>query len=183
MKSTDKPENCKLTHVLIPFISLVLLSTQIFAQQETKSRSFSIHAGIHAGINSGVISNAFGPSLSFHHASRTEKVIQFESMLFFDRHSGRAFLSGDQTKFLALGLAAGVRMNILPQKNWNPSFVIMLGPAYGSESANYRGLGFAYCLGFSYTFHKKHMLSIGVNAVEGREFEGGAIYIKYGFWF
>ncbi len=182
MKNTYKPKNCKLTHVLISFILLFLLSAQIFAQQETNPRSFSIHAGV----NGTIFSNATGPSISIQSASRTDKVIQRELMLFFDKQSGGSpgglFPNND---YSGIGLAAGVRINIFPQRNWNPSFVIMLGPAYGSESAidrkyEYSGLGYAFCFGYSNIFYKKHMLSIGFNNVV--DF-GAAIYIKYGFWF
>ncbi len=179
MNNTDKPKNYNLPHFLsyvraITFILLLHLITQVFAQQETKPIRFSIHAGF----NGGVLSNYTGPSISIHSASRTDKVIQLESMLFFDRQSGDWISS-------KLGLSAGLRINVLPQKNWNPSIAIMLGIGYGSESNIYgeykdSGLFPAFCFGFSNTFYKKHMLSIGFNRVL---YYCDGIYMKYGFWF
>lgn len=189
MNNTDKlkTEKCYLTHFLnyvrqTPFILFFLLSTQIYAQQETKPRSF----GIHAGVNSGILGGGTGPSFSFHYALRTEKVLQLESMLFFDSHSGEAFLTGDSQKNLGFGLAAGIRINVLPQKNWNPSFVIMPGVIYSSETTSRydgdyvsSGISGNFFIAFSNAFYRKHMVSIGLNA--GRNIY--AAYLKYGFWF
>lgn len=163
------------------FILLFLWSIQIFAQEETKPRSF----GIHAGINSGTHSGGTGPSFSFHYAIPTEKVLQIESMLFFDSHSGKTFLSGHFQENLGFGLAAGVRINFLPQKNWNPSFVIMPGIIYSSESTSRfddygsSGISEAFCFAFSNNFYRKHMVCLGLNRGENIF----AVYLKYGFWF
>lgn len=161
------------------FILLFLWNTPIFAQEDTKLRGF----GIHVGVNSGILSGGVGSSFSFHYALRREKVLQLESMLFFDNHSGTTFLSGHTQKNLGLGLTAGTRINILPQKNWNPSLIIMGGFMYSSEvtSRPYesKGVSGAFSLGISNTFYKNHMASIGLNAGENIE----ALYLKYGLWF
>jgi len=179
---TEKCPNCFLNYVgQTHFILFLLLSTQIFGQQETKPESLSIHAGV----NSGILSGGSGPSFSLHYALHTEKVLQFESMLFFDSHSGETFLSGYSQKNLGFGLAAGIRLNLLPKKNWNPSFVIMPGISYSSEITSryddpmHSGISGALCLGISNTFYRKHMVSVGFNS--GKNIY--AAYLKYGFWF
>jgi|GEM_PF-1646065 len=188
MNKTDKfrNEKCYLTNFKNhfrrpPFIFLFLLSTQIYAQQETKPISF----GIQAGINGGILGGGLGPSISFHYALRTEKVLQLESMLFFDSHSGETFLSGYSQKNIGLGLAVGARVNVLPKKNWNPSFVIMPGVIYSSQTTSrpddngQDGISGALCLGISSAFYRKHMVSIGLNIGDNID----ALYIKYGLWF
>lgn len=101
-------------------------------------------------------------------------------------------MTSDKIKASALGLTAGLRINVLPRKNWNPSFVIMTGIAYGSQKekrysidggAEWKsddGGGVAVCLGFSNTFYKKHMVSLGFIGVPE---DFAAVYIKYGIWF
>ena len=188
MKNTYKlkTEKCNLIHLLnyvkqTPFILLFLVSNQFFAQEEIKLKSF----GIHAGVNSGILSGGIGPSFSFHYALRTEKVLQLESMLFFDSHSGETFLSGESQKNLGFGLGAGTRINVLPQKNWNPSLVIMPGVIYSYEITSRdddngrSGISGALCLAISNAFYRKHMVSIGLN--RGKNIT--AAYLKYGFWF
>ena len=188
MNNTEKLKTakCYLTpiknHFRQPaFIFFFLLTTQMYAQQETKPVKF----GIQAGINGGILGGGIGPSISFHYALRTEKVLQLESMLFFDRHSGETFSSGYSQKNIALGLAAGTRINVLPKKNWNPSLVIMPGVIYSSQTTSrpddYRrsGMSGALCLGISSAFYRKHMVSIGLNV--GKNID--ALYLKYGFWF
>ncbi|MCH6233948.1 hypothetical protein [Cognataquiflexum rubidum] len=168
------PSILKQTLVLFFF----LLSTQNFAQQETKPRSL----GIHGGINSSLLDDALGPSFSFHYAIRTDKVLQIESMLFFDSNSGESFMSGSSQKSSGIGLAAGLRINVLPNRNWNPSLVIMPGIMQSSERINGRELSEvsgAICLGLSNTFQGKHMVTLGINQGENIS----AAYIKYGFWF
>ncbi len=165
---------------LTPLILLLMLSVHCFAQQEPKPGSF----GLHAGINSAILDNALGPSLSFHYAPNTGRILQPEAMLFFDAHSGSAFISGAQTKSSAIGLAAGLRINISPHTKWNPSLVVMLGIAYGSETSNqgaYRnsGLSGAFSFGISNSFRKKHMVSLGLNTV-GDTFM--AAHLQYGIW-
>lgn len=118
MNNTAKAKNekcltCFLNYAgLTHFILFFVFSTPIFGQQETKPGSL----GIHAGINSGILSGGLGPSFSLHYALHTEKVFQLESMLFFDSHSGKTFLSGYSQKNLGFGLAAGIRLNLLPKK-------------------------------------------------------------------
>ncbi|MCL6260643.1 hypothetical protein M3O96_16180 [Aquiflexum sp. TKW24L] len=159
-------------------ILFFLWSSQIIAQQETKSRSF----GIHGGINSSLLDDAFGPSFSFHYAIRTDKVLQIESLLFFDSNSGKSFMSGSSQTSSGIGLAAGLRINVLPNRNCNPSLVIMPGIMQSSERINGRelsGVSGAICLGLSNTFHGKHMGTLGINQGENIS----AAYIKYGYWF
>ncbi len=188
MNNTDKlkTEKCYLTHLKnyfgqTPFIYFFLLSTQIYAQQETKPISF----GIHAGVNGGILGGGIGPSFSLHYALRTEKVLQLESMLFFDSHAGENFLSGYSQKNIGFGLAAGTRINVSPKKNWNPSFVIMPGVIYSSQTTSrpddygHNGISGALCLGISSAFYRKHMVSIGLN--KGKNID--ALYLKYGIWF
>lgn len=188
MNNTDKlkTEKCYLPHYLsyvrqIPFVLFFLLSPQIYAQQETKLRNL----GVHVGLNSGMLSGGVGPSFSLHYALRTEKVLQFESMLFFDSHSGKTFLSGESQKNVGLGLAAGMRLNVMPQKKWNPSLVIMPGVIYSSETTSryndngLSGIAGALCFAVSSAFNKKHMFSLGIN--QGANIT--ATYLKYGFWF
>ncbi len=163
------------------FIFSFLLSTQIYAQHEIKPINF----GIHAGVNGGILGGGIGPSFSFHYALRTDKVLQPESMLFFDSHSGEVFLSGYTQKNIGFGLAAGTRINILPKKHWNPSFVIMPGVIYSSQATSrpddngHNGISGALCLGLSSTFYRKHMVSTGINI--GKNID--ALYLKYGLWF
>ncbi len=187
MNNTDKlkTKKCFLTHFKNhfrqTFFIFFLLSTQIYAQQETKPLSF----GIQAGVNGGILSGGIGPSFSFHYALCTEKVLQLESMLFIDSHSGETFLSGYSQKNIGFGLAAGIRINVLPKKNWNPSFVIMPGVIYSSETTSRyddygrSGISRALCLGISSAFYKKHMVSIGLNIGQNID----ALYLKYGLWF
>jgi len=162
------------------FALLILMSGHCSAQQETKPGSF----GFHLGVNSGILDNAIGPSFSLHYAFNIGKVLQPESMLFFDSHSGKEFISGNQMKATALGLAAGLRVNISPHTNWNPSLVFMPGIAFGSESSRfgeYRNSGItgALSLGFSNAIYKRHMATIGLNIVEDMVF---AAFVKYGLW-
>lgn len=187
MNNTNKPRTE--WSYLTNFLSIIgqtsiflvfLLSTQMYAQQETNSGNF----GIHAGLNSGILSGGIGPSFSFHYAFRTEKVLQLESMLFFDSHSGETFLTGESQENYGFGVAAGTRINIKPQENWNPSFVIMPGVIYSSETTSTNvdarsGLSGTVCIAFSNSFYKKHMISLGLN--QGKYIT--AAYLKYGLWF
>lgn len=182
-----KTGKCDLTHFLnfvrqISFLLFFLLSGLIYAQQETKFRSFSIQAGV----NSDLLSGGPGPSISFHYAHPTEKQIQFESMLFYDSQSGgKTFLNGFSQEAFGYGLAAGARLNILPDKNWNPSLVLMPGVIYSSvetsreDDPGQSGVAAALCIAVSNTFYKKHMLSLGHNG--GSHIS--ATYLKYGYWF
>ena len=181
-----KTENLQLHYLLnfvrySSFILLFLLSTQVFAQEEVKPRYF----GIHAGFNTGILGGGYGPSFSFHYAIRTDKVIQFESMLFFDSHSGSAFMSGYPQKNLGFGLAAGTRINIMPNRIWNPSIIIMPGVIYSSETIirpegySNSGVSGTLCLGISNDFYGKHMLSMGATVGDNIF----AVYLKYGIWF
>jgi hypothetical protein len=188
MKNTDnqRVKWCYMlsTLNLIKLVAIVMffgLSTPVIAQQEASSTKI----GIHAGLNSGILSGGAGPSFSLHYAARTEKVVQLESMLFFDSHSGKTFLSGHNQKNLGIGVVGGVRINVFPQKNWNPSLVIMPGIMYSSQTTSRyddrgsSGMSGAISLGIANTFYRKHMVSLGLN--------GGAnitsLYLKYGLWF
>jgi hypothetical protein len=179
---TEKCLTCFLNYVAqTHFIFVLLLSTQIYGQDEAKPGRL----GIHAGINNGILSGGFGPSFSLHYALHTKKALQPEFMVFFDSHSGKTFLSGGSEKDAGFGLAAGLRLNLLPNKNWNPSLVIMPGISYSSEiTTRYddpgsRGISGALCLGISNTFYRKHMVSMGLIS----EYNFDAAYLKYGYWF
>ncbi len=110
-------------------------------------------------------------------------MFQLELMFFFDSSSGSSFLSGDSQKNKGAGWVAGTRINLLPKKNWNPSFLIMPGFIYSSEtnSSNQHNtaLSSTICIAFSNTFYQKHMVSIGVNPGEYNTI----MYLKYGLWF
>ena len=160
-------------------VLLILMSYPLFSQGEIKTKGFSIQAGI----NTDILSDVLGPSFSFHYAMRTNKVLQLESMLFFDSHSGRTFLSGYTQENRGAGLVAGVRINVFPKKKWNPSLLILGGAMYSTEKTSLpresKGLSGALSLGVSSTFYQKHMVSLGYNA--GRNIS--ALHLKYGFWF
>ncbi len=100
-------------------------------------------------------------------------------------NSGKTFLSGESQRNVGLGLAAGIRINVLPQKNWNPSLVIMPGVIYSSKTTSRyddygpSGISGTLCFAVSNAFHRKHMVSIGLNS--GANIF--AAYLKYGFWF
>jgi hypothetical protein len=151
--------SCKRQIMILMFF---LLSTQLHAQQQNSPGI----KGIHLGLNSGVLGGGAGPSFSFHYAIRSEKVLQLESMLFFDYHSGTTFLSGGSQKNTGIGVAGGIRINVLPNKNWNPSFAFMPGIMYSSQKtsryddADRSGISLALGFSFSNTFYKKHMLSL-----------------------
>jgi hypothetical protein len=190
MKLTDslKLVSCYLYACLkhagqISFIFFMLLNATAFAQEESTALPGSF--GIHAGVNTGILSSVAGPSVSLHYAIRTEKVLQVESMLFFDSHSGKTFLSGYNQKNRGLGLVGGIRVNIRPRKNWNPSFVLMPGLMYSSQSTSRyddrgsSGFSPALSVGLSSTIYKKHMVSLGFNTGENI----AAAFLKYGYWF
>jgi len=167
--------------LLFLMASSLFLSKLVKAQEAPKTSGF----GLHAGLNSGILGGGTGPSFSFHYASRRDKVIQLESQLFFDYHSGKTFLSGFEQKNIGLGLAAGLRVNFLPKKNWNPSLFLMPGLMYSSETISrptdpvQRDMSGAISVGFSNLFHQKHMISIGIN--EGAYISSA--FLKYGYWF
>lgn len=173
----------KLTGLLLILVVTLSLTQIVQAQdQETpKNNGF----GMHAGINSGILSGGVGPSLSLHYALRQEKVIQLESQLFFDYHSGKTFLSGYDQKNSGIGLTAGIRVNFLPKKKWNPSLFLMPGFMYSSQiisrptDPSQKGISGAISLGFSNLFQQKHMVSIGIN--EGSNISSA--FLKYGYWF
>lgn len=83
-------------------------------------------------------------------------------------------------------LAAGIRVNIRPQKNWNPSLYFMPGIMIGSfESDSINdpdqtgGCSLAAQLGISNTFHQRHVTTIEYKS--GDKFNG--VCFKYGFLF
>lgn len=164
---------------LVLIVLLISMSYHLFSQGEIKKNGFSIQAGI----NTDILSDVVGPSFSFHYAIHTNKVLQLESMLFFDSHSGRTFLSGYTQENRGAGLVAGVRINVLPKKKWNPSLLILGGAMYSTEKTSLPresgDLSGALSLGVSSSFFQKHMVSLGYNA--GRNIS--ALHLKYGFWF
>jgi hypothetical protein len=159
-------------------IFLSFSSTLIYSQQEIRTKRFSIQAGVNGGIGY----NVKGPSLSFHYAYRTDRILQLESMLFFDYQT---FSSRYPVEMLGLGLVTGIRINVSPKKDWNPSFVLMPGVIYSSiktsrEDLPYKnGFSGAVSIGFSNNFYKKNMITTGVNVGENIL----AIHLKYGRWF
>lgn len=179
--SASKYAKCAVLLLIMacPFFQIQFAKAQ--SQEAPKTSGF----GLHGGINAGILSGGGGPSFSIHYAGRREKVIQLESQLLFDYHSGKTFLSGYDQKNTGLGLVAGIRVNFLPEKNWNPSLFLMPGLMYSSESISrpndptQKGMSGAISLGISSLIHQKHMISIGTN--------GGAyissIFLKYGYWF
>ena len=157
----------------------VLVISEVFAQKKINSGSL----GFHAGINSGILSGGGGPSLSVHYTTRPYKVLQIESQLFFDSHSGETFISGHPQKNAGLGLAAGLRLNILPKKKWNPSLFLFPGLMYSSQTITtsskntQSGLSGAVSIGISCLYRQRHLISIGIN-------QGSYItsaFLKYGF--
>ena len=169
---------------LLLMLAGALFHTQVTLaqnQEATKTNGF----GLQGGINIGILSGGAGPSFSLHYASRKDKLIQLESQLFFDYHSGKTFLSGFDQKNTGVGLAAGIRVNFLPQKNWNPSLFLMPGLMYSSQiisrptDPSQKGISGAISLGFSNLFQQKHMVSIGIN--EGSNISSA--FLKYGYWF
>jgi hypothetical protein len=163
-----------------PVISDLQDSTQIFAQKDkaTESRNFSIHAGL----NSDLFDDGFGQSISAHYAYHTAKVLQLECMLFLDNRSGYSFITGTYYGSIAYGLAAGFRINLLPKKNWTPSFAIMPALIYSEQNnqdGKYSSTMPSVCLALSNKFYKKHMVTLGINLGD----YVAALHLKYGFWF
>jgi len=168
--------------LLLATMALTFSGTLIYAQEKTKPGM----AGFHGGINAGVLDNGYGPSLSFQYAFHPEKVVQTELSISFDSQKGEEFGSGDNYRSSALTLAAGIRLNIRPQKNWNPSIFLMPGLMMGSyesednsNTINQSNTGLSLQLGLSNTIHNKHMITIGL--LSGANFDG--LYFRYGFLF
>lgn len=182
MRKSNKQnrQNTTRRKVVFPIIILFLAITTVYAQEEDKPVSF----GIQGGIITGILGGGTGPSLSLHYALRTQKVLQPEIALSFDSKKGETFLSGHNSNSSALSLTAGARINIQPQKNWNPSLLIMGGLMSGkSKSDRYddtgsSGVSGALNVGVSNTFNRKHMITLG--ALVGEYVDG--FYLKYGYW-
>lgn len=172
----------KSNKLLLTIIFLFVSASLMFAQEAAKKGS----VGLHAGINTGTLDAGNGPSFSFQYGFRREKIFQPELALSFDSQKGKTFSSGYNYKSSALTLAAGIRINIRPQKNWNPSLFFMPGLMMGSyESENNKvptsnsGSSLAARLGISNTIHKHHMITVGV--ISGEDF--GGYYLTYGYLF
>lgn len=168
--------------ILLLLFAISFTCSNLNAQQTTQSGNVSIHAGI----NAGILDAGYGPSFSFQYSFRQEKVIQTELSVSFDSQKGEEFSSGDKYSSSALTLAAGIRLNIRPQKNWNPSLFLMPGFMMGSyhsddnaNSITRSNTGLAIQLGLSNTIHKKHMVTIGY--LSGANFDG--VYFRYGYLF
>lgn len=167
------------------FLLLSLLCFFPFVQLKAQDQVKDHVLGLQAGVNSGILGGGGGPSFSFHYAISQDKILQWESALFFDYHSGKTFLSGFSQKNTGIGLLAGLRLNLRPQKNWNPSLFLKPGLMYSSENISrtsdpiQKGFSGAISLGVSSLFHQKHMLSLGFN--QGANIESA--FLKYGFWF
>lgn len=165
------------------FFFLVLFFA--FFQSNGQQMNTDHGPGFQAGINSGILGGGGGPSFSVHYAIRRDKILQWESALFFDYHSGKTFLSGFSQKNTGLGILAGLRLNLRPRKSWNPSLFLKPGMMYSSENIArasdpiQRGFSGAISLGLSSLFHQKHMISLGFN--QGANIESA--FLKYGIWF
>lgn len=184
MNNTDKLKTKKCYIVLFlnyikqsSIILFFLLSTQMYAQQETKPRDLSIQAGV----NSGILGGGYGPSFSINYAFRIKK-LPIEVMLFYDRQKGSGgFFGGSQNQ--GIGVAAGLRMNLFSKKNRVTSFTTMVGFMYSSAKYNHdRTLQSVFpclSLGISNIYYQKHMISVGLNYGEFIV----SLFAKYGFWF
>jgi hypothetical protein len=175
---TNFPNLNKLLYTAVFFL---LVSTILHAQETNKKTSL----GIHAGINSRVLDGGYGPSLSFQVGFRPDKTLQPEIAISFDSQKGETFSYGDSFKASAITLAAGLRLNIRPQMNWNPSLYLMPGLMMGNytdSDTNRKGSGLAMLLGLSNTFHHKHMINVGYISDNNALYLYG-VYIKYGFLF
>jgi hypothetical protein len=163
------------------FILTILFIQNDFAHSQVKNHGISLHAGI----NSGVLGGGGGPSLSLHFSGRRDKIFQLESQLLWDYHAGKTFLSGKSQKNTGVGLLAGLRLNLRPEKNWNPSLFFFPGVMYSSETISNSpattnsGISAGISVGISSLFHQKHMLSLGIT---GSEYIS-SLFLKYGFWF
>jgi len=168
--------------LLLTLIFLFVSASLMYAQETAKKGSF----GLHAGINKGTLDGGNGISLLCNYGFRREKIFQPELAISFDSQKGKAFLTGNNYKSSALTLAAGIRINIRPQKKWNPSLLFMPGLMMGSfESENSSGpasnsgSSLAVRLGISNTIQKNHMITIG--AISGEDFSG--YLLTYGYLF
>lgn len=138
-----------------------------------------------AGINAGFLNNGVGPGIAFHYAFRPQKVLQTEAAISLDHQSGARFISGQRYRATALSVTAGLRLNLRPQRAWNPSLFLMPGLMLGSDDSDRyddpgrRGIAPAAQLGLSNTFGRKHMVTTGFF---GGEYLTG-FSLKYGYWF
>lgn len=109
----------------VPILAVFFLISGVWfqSQSQVKRTQFSIHAGI----NGGILSGGAGPSLSFQYTPGKVKLLQFQSNLIFDYHSGQTFLSGYTQQNTGFGLLAGLRVNLRPQNTWNPSLFLLPG--------------------------------------------------------
>ncbi|MCU0367869.1 MAG: hypothetical protein MUF39_03455 [Cyclobacteriaceae bacterium] len=153
----------------------------MYAQEADKPRPW----GIHGGLNTAVLNPGSGLSLSVHYSFNTQRVLQPEVAIAYDAQKGETFSNGDDYKSSALSFYGGLRLNLRPKKNWNPSFYIMPGLMFeSSQTSRYddpgqEGTSLGAQLGLSNTFNKKHMISIGFfggNYIDG-------LHLKYGFIF
>lgn len=169
--------------LLLTCIFLFVSANMMYAQETAKAGS----VGIHAGINTGTLDAGNGPSFSFHYGFRREKIFQPELAISFDSQKGKTFSSGYNYKSSALAFAAGIRINIRPNKNWNPSLFFMPGIMMGSyekednnaPAYSNSGSSLAVRLGISNTIQKNHMITIGV--ISGEDFSG--YFFTYGYLF
>jgi len=169
--------------LLLTLIIFFVSGNIMLAQENTKKGS----VGLHAGINKAVLDAGNGLSFSFHYGFHREKIFQPELAISFDSQKGSTFLSGNYYKSSALTLAAGIRINIRPQKKWNPSLFLMPGLVIGSyESENYSGPAYSNSgsslgarLGISNTIGKNHMITIGYITSEDLY----ALFLTYGYLF
>ncbi|MDO5509107.1 MAG: hypothetical protein Q4F57_00285 [Weeksellaceae bacterium] len=136
------------------------------------------------GIIKGLLDQGNGISVSAHFAIRPSKVLQPEIALSYESQKGKTFLTSYNYSAAGISLTPGLRINIRPQRNWNPSILFMLGISYSQQKkdridvSGEAGISPALNLGVASTFHQRHMGSIGIF---GNDNIGG-LYLKYGYW-
>lgn len=167
--------------IVLSFILINISFSGIYAQEADKPRPF----GIHGGLNFGTLNSGSGPSLSFHYSFNTQKVFQPEIAISYDTQQGETFSNGYDYSANAITLYGGVRLNMRPKKNWNPSLYLMPGLMFGSDQTSRpddsgrKGKSLAAQLGVSNTFSNKHMITIGI--FSGDFIDG--VHLNYGFMF
>ena len=167
--------------IISSIVLLFLATAAIYSQGEDKLS----HFGIQGGIITGILDGRIGAGFSFHYAFRAQQTLQPEIAISFDSQKGKTFLSGYNSSRSAVSLTPGIRINIRPQENWNPSILVMGGIMLGKNKSNRHddpgssGISGVANIGVSNTINKKHMITVG--GLVGEYLD--AFYIKYGYWF
>ena len=174
--------------ILVFLFFLVCMSPAAWAQQDSTSSAKpqdlpNIDFSIHGGLNWGILSGGMGPSASGHVHLSLGKFFHPEAMVFFDYHEGKKFLSSDHQTNIGFGICPGIRLHLLPGKNWNPSLVGYVGLVYSKESTTEPSIqkGFSQYIScaLTNTFYQKYMLSIGLGLGENID----CIFVKFGIRF